>query len=408
MNHGRMIGLLFTILLLPFRALAEDPPVSAFLLQRIQFTDMVSASGDSAIPYTIASPVLHTSFQTTSVAPPQTSTRLKDLVPDSDRPQTKGVVAASTWLKGRFTTEGEVANNAANDVGMSSRIDQRDDRSKRMVRMALTGTDGGFRYGINYRSAGKAFFNSPDQAVREVWGEWGLGFAKLRSSTGETWNNVDLDPSRARIQQTFNRIGMAMVKPAWPELSLTYSRSTVASTFDPAGTIPQRSHSNSVEAALAYSGLTWNARLSSSFILTNDDHRRGAETTALAQMVTAVYRPLNTLTLTPTLGYRTEIRSWSGAKVQTPMASLSLFYKQSRRLLVSAMGGYTSTTSSDRLTWMESIVGKGMFAFRLDPIYGHPTTISLEASYTNLTNRAVSGFDSEDLSGLVRILVAAL
>lgn len=408
MNDGRMIGLLFAILLLPFTALAEAPPVSDLLLQRIQFTDLVSAPGDAAIPYTIASPVLHASFQTTSFVPPQTSTRLKDLVPDSDRPQTKGVVAASTWLKGRFTTEGEVANNATNDAGMSSRIDQRDDGSKRMVRMALTGTGEGFRYGINYRSAGKAFFNSPDQTVREVWGEWGLGFAKLRSSTGETWNNVDLDPSRSRIQQTFNRIGMAMVKSAWPELSLTYSRGSVVSTFDPAGTIPQRSHSNSVEAALAYSGLTWNARLSSSYILTNDDSRSGAETTALAQVVTAVYRPLNTLTLAPTLGYRTETRSWSGAKVQTPMASLSLFYKQSRRLLVSAMGGYTSTTSSDRSTWMESIVGKGMFALHLDPIYGHPTTISLEASYTNLTNRATSGFDSEDLSGLVRILVAAL
>lgn len=408
MNQGRMIGILLAILVLPSRALAENPQASDLLLQRIQFTDAARASGAAAIPFSIASPVLHTSFQATSFAPPQTSTRLKDLVPDSDRPQTKGIVAASTWLKGQFTTEGEVANNTTNDAGMASRIDQRDDGSKRMVRMALTGTNGGFRYGINYRSAGKAFFNSPDQTVREAWAEWGLGIAKLRSSTGQVWNNVDLDPSRSRIQQGFNRIGVAVVKPAWPELSLTYSRSTVASTFDPTGTIPQRSHSNSMEAALAYSGLTWNARLSSSYILTNDDLRGGAETTALAQTLTAVYRPFNTLTLTPTLSYRTETQSWSGAKVNTPMASLSLFYKQSRRLLVSAMGGYTSTTSSDKVTATESIVGKGMFAFHLDPIYGHPTTISLEASYTNLTNRALSGFDSEDLSGLVRILVASL
>ncbi|MBI4000977.1 MAG: hypothetical protein HY348_04245 [Nitrospira defluvii] len=90
------------------------------------------------------------------------------------------------------------------------------------------------------------------------------------------------------------------------------------------------------------------------------------------------------------------------------MASLSLLYKQSQRLLLSAMGGYTSTTSSDGLIETESIVGRGMFAFHLDPIYGHPTTISLEAAYTNTTNRALTGVDSEDLSGLVRILVAAL
>jgi hypothetical protein len=163
-----------------------------------------------------------------------------------------------------------------------------------------------------------------------------------------------------------------------------------------------------MEAALAYAGLTWNARLSSSYILTNDDTRGGAQSTTFAQTLVAAYRPLNTLTLAPTLSYRSETQSWSGAKIQTPMASVSLLYKQSQRLLVSAMGGYTSTKSSDGLIETESIVGRGMFAFHLNPIYGHPTTLSLEASYTNTTNRTVAGVDTEDLSGLVRILVAAL
>ena len=393
---------------LPLTAQAEEAQQSDLLLQRIQFTDTARESGSSAIPFSIASPVLHASFQTTSFAPPTASTRLKDLVPDSERPQTKGVVAASTFFKGQLTTEGEVANNATNDAGIPSRIDQRDDGTKRMVRMALTGTNGQFRYGINYRSAGKAFFNSPDQTVREMWGEWGMGIAKLRSSSGQTWNNVDLDPTRARIQHTFNRIGLAVAKTAWPELSLTYTRSALASSFDPSGSIPQRSQSNSMEAALSYTGLTWNARLSSSYILTNDETRGGSQSTAFAQTLVATYRPMNTLTLAPTLSYRTETQSWSGATIQTPMASLSLLYKQSQRLLVSAMGGYTSTSSSDGLIDTNSIVGKGMFALHLDPIYGHPTTISLEAAYTNTTNRTVAGLDTEDLSGLVRILVASL
>ena len=393
---------------LPLTAQAEEAQQSDLLLQRIQFTDTARESGSSAIPFSIASPVLHASFQTTSFAPPTASTRLKDLVPDSERPQTKGVVAASTFFKGQLTTEGEVANNATNDAGIPSRIDQRDDGTKRMVRMALTGTNGQFRYGINYRSAGKAFFNSPDQTVREMWGEWGVGIAKLRSSSGQTWNNVDLDPTRARIQHTFNRIGLAVAKTAWPELSLTYTRSALASSFDPSGSIPQRSQSNSMEAALSYTGLTWNARLSSSYILTNDETRGGSQSTAFAQTLVATYRPMNTLTLAPTLSYRTETQSWSGATIQTPMASLSLLYKQSQRLLVSAMGGYTSTSSSDGLIDTNSIVGKGMFALHLDPIYGHPTTISLEAAYTNTTNRTVAGLDTEDLSGLVRILVASL
>lgn len=396
------------LLAFPLTTQAEDAQQPDLLLQRIQFTDIARESGSSAIPFTIASPVLHASFQATSFAPPTASMRLKDLVPDSERPQTKGVVAASTFFKGQLTTEGEVANNATNDAGIPSRIDQRDDGTKRMVRMALTGTNGQFRYGLNYRSAGRAFFNSPDQTVREIWGEWGMGITKLRSSTGQTWNNVDLDPTRARIQHTFNRIGLAVAKPAWPELSLTYTRSALVSSFDPSGSVPQRSQSNSMEAALSYSGLTWNARLSSSYILTSDETRGGSQSTAFAQALVATYRPVNTLTLAPTLSYRRETQSWSGATIQTPMASLSLLYKQSQRLLVSAMGGYTSTSSSDGLIGTNSIVGKGMFALHLDPIYGHPTTISLEAAYTNTTNRTVAGLDSEDLSGLVRILVASL
>lgn len=396
------------LLAFPLTTQAEDAQQPDLLLQRIQFTDIARESGSSAIPFTIASPVLHASFQATSFAPPTASMRLKDLVPDSERPQTKGVVAASTFFKGQLTTEGEVANNATNDAGIPSRIDQRDDGTKRMVRMALTGTNGQFRYGLNYRSAGRAFFNSPDQTVREMWGEWGMGITKLRSSTGQTWNNVDLDPTRARIQHTFNRIGLAVAKPAWPELSLTYTRSALGSSFDPSGSVPQRSQSNSMEAALSYSGLTWNARLSSSYILTSDETRGGSQSTAFAQALVATYRPVNTLTLAPTLSYRRETQSWSGATIQTPMASLSLLYKQSQRLLVSAMGGYTSTSSSDGLIGTNSIVGKGMFALHLDPIYGHPTTISLEAAYTNTTNRTVAGLDSEDLSGLVRILVASL
>ena len=408
MTTSRMIRVILLILFLPLTVWAEEAQQSELLLQRIQFSDTARESGSSAIPFSIASPVLHTSFQATSFAPPAASTRLKDLVPDSERPQTKGVGANSRWLKGQVTAEGEVANNATNDTGITSRIDQRDDGAKRMVRMALTGTNGPVRYGINYRSAGKAFFNSPDQTVREMWAEWGLGTAKLRSSSGQTWNNVDLDPNRARIQQNVNRIGIALVKPTWPEVSLTYARSAMASSFTPAGMIPQRSQSNSMEAALAYTGLTWNARLSSSYILTNDEMRGGAQSTTLAQTLVATYRPFNTLSVAPTLSYRTETQSWSGAKIQTPVASVSLLYKQSQRLLVSAMGGYTSTTSSDGLIGTESIVGRGMFAFHLDPIYGHPTSISLEASYTNTTNRVVAGLDTEDLSGLVRILVASL
>ncbi|HEX2055976.1 MAG TPA: hypothetical protein VHF07_05755 [Nitrospiraceae bacterium] len=381
---------------------------TTLLLQRIQFSDSSPTKGPGAIPFTIATPVLNTSFRTSTFIAPAAPTRLKDLVPDSQRPRTEGVVASSAWLKGQFFTEGEVANNSSNDLTAVSRIDRREDASTRMVRFALSGSTQQFRYGANYRSAGKAFFNTPDQTVRELWGEAQWGITKFRSVVGEMWNNVDLDPSLFRTEQRYSRIGVALAQPSWPELSVTYARNSSAATIVPTGLLPERSRSNSIEGALAYSGLNWNARLASSYIVVSDELRAGAQTVALAQTISGLYRPINTLTIMPVFSYRTERQQSSGIGIQTPMASLSLQYKQSQRLLVSAMGGYTSSQSSDRTTNSESIVSRGLFAFHLDPIYGRAAMLSFEAAYTNSMNRSSPALDTEDISGLLRFLIASL
>lgn len=402
------LALLFAIDTPPVLA-QESRQQTTLLLQRIQFSDSSPARGLGSIPFTIATPVLNTSFRTSSFVAPAGPTRLRDLIPDSERPRTEGLVASSTWLKGQFFTEGEVANNSTNEWSAVSRIDRREDSSTRMVRFALTGTTQLFRYGANYRSAGKSFFNTPDQTVRELWGEAQWGITKFRSVVGEMWNNVDLDPSFARTEQRYSRIGLALAKPSWPELSVTYARNSSVATIVPTGLLPERNHSNSIEGALAYSGLNWNARLASSYIIVADELRAGAETVALAQSISGLYRPINTLTIMPVFTYRTERQEWSRAgMIQTPMASLSLQYKQSQRLLVSAMGGYTSSRSSDRTTNSESIVSRGLFAFHLDPIYGRTAMLSFEAAYTNSMNRSSPALDTEDISGLLRFLIASL
>ncbi|MET0514941.1 MAG: hypothetical protein ABW047_06390 [Nitrospiraceae bacterium] len=409
MRRRLMISLLLFWVGFPTGTRAEDIQQNTLLLQRIQFAGGVGhPAGASDIPFTIASPVLHTSFRTSSYALPATFTRLKDLVPDSEHPRMRSLIAASSWLKGQFMTEGEVANNSSHELPAVSRIDRREDSSNRMVRFALTGSNSQVRYGLNYRSAGRAFFNSPDQTVREMWGEVTWGAAKLRSTMGEMWNNVDLDPTQARIEQRYGRIGLVVGKSSWPELSLTYARGATNSIFEPAGLIPQRLQSNSVEGALAYSGLTWHARLASSYIVTTDGLRNGAESRAFAQNFSGLFRPFNTLTIMPLFGYRSEHQQWSGARLETPMVSVSLLYKQSQRLLISAMGGYTSSRSADRLIDTESIVSRGMFAFHLDPIYGRSAMLSLEAAYNNTTNRVTPILNTEDISGLVRILIASL
>ena len=120
----------------------------------------------------------------------------------------------------------------------------------------------------------------------------------------------------------------------------------------------QRSQSNSMEAALAYTGLSWNAR---SHRVTSRRTMRcgGCSPRPFAQTLIASYRPYQHPDPRADIQLRMETQSWSAPRSRTPMASVSLLYKQSHRLLVSAMGGYTSTKSSDGLIGTESIVGRG-------------------------------------------------
>ena len=125
-------------------------------------------------------------------------------------------------------------------------------------------------------------------------------------------------------------------------------------------------------------------------------------------MLTAAFRPLNTLTISPTLGFRKEVQDWSGVRITSPSASVALQYKQSQELLISAMGNYAGTRSSDGLIDTEQVGGKGILAWDLQRSQAWTTLISFEAGYNRMTNHVTPNADTEDISGLVRIVLAAL
>ena len=146
-----------------------------------------------------------------------------------------------------------------------------------MMRLGLTGSSGPARYGMTYRTAGQAFYNGPDQAVREVWGEWKNGLTTMRSAIGQQRNNVDGDPTRARLEQQYGRVGLSLNEALWPNLAVTYSQNALNSTLDPTGIAPQKMNKHTLEAALGYSGAAWNAGLTSSYTLGVDLLRNGSD-----------------------------------------------------------------------------------------------------------------------------------
>ncbi len=343
-------------------------------------------------------------------APPLASPRLRDLAPETDQPRTQGLLSSITWLKGTFVTETEVARSQGGADWLQSRIpgDTGSDASQRMVRLGLTGTAGSVRYGMLSRSAGQTFLNGPDQALREVWGEWKTGWTTLRSAIGEQWNNVAGDSTRSRLEQTYGRVDLAWKRPTWPVITLTYAHNSLNSALEPLGIAPQRSHNHTLESALAYNGMGWNARLASSYILGSDLLRGGAETTVRMQMLTAAFSPLNTLTISPTLGYREEVQDWSGVRTHSPSASVALQYRQSQQVLISAMGNYAGTRSSDGLIDTEQVGGKGRLAWDFQRSQTWTTLISLEAGYSRMTTHVTPVAGREDISGLLRLVLTDL
>ena len=324
-NDATRVPLSFLFFLIFFRCLLGEAP-NQFQTTRLSAgRDYSLIKAPTRIQYTHPHP---------SIRP--VSPRLRGLAPETDQARAQGLLSSTTWLNRAFVTETEVAQNQGGAGWLQSRIpgDATGDASQRMLRLGLTGTAGSLRYGMLSRSAGQAFLGGPDQARREVWGEWTSGWTTLRTAIGQQWNNITEDSTRSRLEQTYGRLGLAWKRPIWPEITVTYAHNSLNSTLEPFGITPQRSHSHSLESAIAYNGTDWSARFASSYILGNDLLRAETEYTIRMQMLTAAYRPSTTLTISPTLAYREESQNWSSVRIHSPSASVALQYRQSPEILI--------------------------------------------------------------------------
>ena len=286
------------------------------------------------------------------------------------------LLASNTWLPGGLSTQPEAAN---------------------------------VRYSVIHRMLGQVVYNGPDQAKREVWEEWKNGSATVRRVIGQQWNNVEGDPTHPRVEQFYGQVALSLVKETWPNLSLTYSQSALNRTLDPHGIGPQRTNNHTLEAALGYQGTLWDARVVSHYILGTESLSTGLDNRINMQTITVSFRPLPTLTIAPKFTYRAEQREGLGTRIDSPIAALAMDYRQSQRLLISATGSYSGMRSNDRLIDLESVAGKGILAWELHHSREWARLLlSLEAGYSRQINRIIPSAQTEDLSGLVRLIIADL
>jgi hypothetical protein len=303
----------------------------------------------------------------------------------------------TSFLNGRVMAEGEVAYSTPD----STALEGLGHAQRRMIRFGVTGEEGVFRYGLTYRSAGKTFATLQDQALRELWGEGRYGIVRLRVSQSETWNNVDREPSRARLRQVTDRMLLAIARPNWPELTLSYSRGISSSELEPASVLPVRNRMDTLEGALSYGWGDWTAKLSSTYSLTRDLLNPAIQTEGLLHAVSGSYRPVPSLTLAPSVTFREDRKRWSGARSMVPAAALSLTYAPSHLLRLAASGSYSATHSSDGLIGNNTVTASGTAAWTVEKSATSRTTLSFEVAYRGFKDELSPRLSNEDLSGLI-------
>src|SRR6476659_898944 len=223
----------------------HDRVKSALLCMLLLVTNSAWAGGDE---WRESPQPADTSWYRASLTPTVNGTpvapSVRNVAPDTDRPRTQGLLASTTWLKGAFSTETEVAANQAISPG--------DDPSARMMRLGVSGSAGLVRYGMTYRTADQTFSQAPGLERREAWGEWKNGAMAISTAVGQR-SQLDAGATGNRVQQNFNRIDVSWGKPAWPHLAFKYGENAASNTMDPLSVFPQRTD-HRVEAAVGYGG----------------------------------------------------------------------------------------------------------------------------------------------------------
>jgi len=75
---------------------------------------------------------------------------------------------------------------------------------------------------------------------------------------------------------------------------------------------------------------------------------------------------------------------------------------------MTAMGNYFSMRSSDRLVDFDMIGGKGVLTWEFQPVSEWKPQLTVEGGYNLQVNRLMPSSQTENLSGLLRLVLATM
>jgi hypothetical protein len=377
--------------------------------------ELLTSSGRPAVPLSalgtdlvLVRPQVHrfqAALPSTSVfIRPSQSQNLKDIIRGTSERSIVGVEMRTSILPRFLNGESEIANSSS---APGTRVQGQDSRS-RLLPFGLAGTAGQLLYGVNYRTAGTGFAESPDTALRELWGEWRLRRIRVKTTVAERWNNLEQDPRYPRLGGLQEKVALAITPPSGPEASLSYVHDARGSSLEPAGTARQRTIIDTLEAGLLYAQPRWKARVWTTYWQESDFSYENRDMVGFTQSISGSYQATEQLTVGPAVSLKEALRRWSGTRLETPAASLAMTYGPNPAVNLQTVGSVSKTWRSDGLmeNSLSEVVSTLSWIYRQSSNFR--SILSLHAAYRLDFAGAESSRSTEDLTGLVRLQITEL
>jgi hypothetical protein len=292
------------------------------------------------------------------------------------------------------------------------------DEQEEPVSLGLKGSISDFEGGAEYRSVGRRLerlvSGPPSQRDREgteVWVAQRLGLLRLRLSQSDLTDNVDRNPALPRTTRTQTAITAQVAPRSWPIFGLTYAAGDserVWLTGDGRPRATEQQAFDSLSGSAYYGAPRWDVSASSTYITSRDVAWPDHEMTMLYHDLRLTLRPVESLTVTPSLGTGLERYESSETRSNTSSASLLLTYgPPTSWWKLWTFGAYNASQTSDGIVDGRTMSLSGGLSCRLGRLLGGPTTLSFQASYERYDDSVYRDGSARSVFGLVRLKVVS-
>lgn len=276
----------------------------------------------------------------------------------------------------------------------------------------------GLEGGAEYRSVGKRLervvtgpASQKDREGTEVWLAQRLGLLRLKLSQSDLSDNVDRDPALPRTTKTQTSVSAQLAPRAWPVFGLTYATGDSERTWlngEGRTRTIERQTFDSVAGSAYYGGRLFDLSGTSTYSLSRDPGRSDRDMTSLYHDLSLTLRPLNTVTVMPSVGSGVDRYDRLSTSYQSGTASLLLTYTPTAsRWSLWTLGAYTASQGSDRTVDGRTMSMSGGLACGLGKIFGGRATISVEAGYDRYVDGIYPDSSTRGVFGVVLLKVAS-